>query len=75
MTIKQFRNLLEARPFQASSIYLADGRGIPVAHREFVAPSPSGRTVIVYQPEASFNIVDLLHVTDLEVSRPQPAQS
>ena len=30
-------------------------------------PSPSGRTMIVYQPDDSFNIVDLLLVTDLEV--------
>lgn len=75
MTIEQFRNLLEAQPFQAFSIHLADRRCIPVAHREFVAQSPSGRTVIIYQPDESFNIVDLLLVTDLDVSRPQPAPS
>lgn len=32
-----------------------------------LASAPSGRTVIVYPPDDSFNIVDLLLVTDLEV--------
>ncbi len=31
--------------------------------------SPSGRETIVYQPDDSFNIVDLLLVTDLEVGK------
>lgn len=75
MTIEQFRNLLNAQPFAPFSIHLADGRQIPVVHREFVAQSPSGRTVIVYQPNESFNIVDLLLVTDLEVSTALPAQT
>jgi hypothetical protein len=47
---------------------LADGRSISVNHRDFVASSPSGRTIIVYQPDDSFNVIDLLLVTDLEVS-------
>jgi len=40
-----------------------------VVHQEVVASSPSGRTVIVYQPDDSFNVIDLLLVTDLEVPR------
>jgi hypothetical protein len=28
--------------------------------------APSGRTVIVYQPDDSMNIIDMLLVTDLE---------
>lgn len=67
MTIDQIRRLYEAQPFRPFVLHLADGREIPVAHREFMASAPSGRTVIVYQPDDSFNIVDLLLVTDLEV--------
>ncbi len=67
MTIEQLRNLYQAQPFQPFVLHLADGREIPVQHREFLAPSPSGRTVIVYQPDDSFNIVDVLLVTALEV--------
>jgi len=78
MTISEFRNLLGAQPFQAFAIHLADGRSIPVKHREFVLPSPSGRTVIVYQPDDSFDIIDMLLVTSLTVNgkrRPERKQS
>ena len=67
MTIEQFRNLYRTQPFQPFVIHLADGREVPVHHQEFLALGPSGRTVIVYQPDDSFNIIDLLLVTDLEV--------
>jgi len=48
-------------------MHMADGRQISVFHRDFIMSSPSGRTVIVYQPDESFNIIDLLLVTDLEL--------
>ncbi len=68
MTIAEFRTMLRAEPFRAFAINLADGRSIPVKHREFALPSPSGRTVIVYQPDDSFEIIDLLLVTSLSVN-------
>ena len=67
MTIEQIRNLYQAHPFQPFVMHLADEREIPVVHHDFIIASPSGRTVIVYQPDDSFNIVDTLLVTDLEV--------
>ena len=78
MTISEFKNILGAKPFRAFTINLADGRSIPVKHREFVLPSPSGRTVIVYQPDDSFDIIDILLVTSLSVNgkkRPNRKQS
>ena len=67
MTIEKVRELWKAEPFHKFVIHLADGRQVPVNHREFLAMSPSGRTVIVYQPDDSHNIIDLLLVTDLAV--------
>src|SRR5262249_45307645 len=67
MTTDQLRNLWKAHPFKAFTIHLADGRSIPVQHQEFLMLSPSGRTMIVYQPDESFNVIDLLLVTDLAV--------
>ncbi|MGA2441605.1 MAG: hypothetical protein ABSH08_11640 [Tepidisphaeraceae bacterium] len=67
MTRERVFQLWKAEPFQKFTIHLADGRRIPGTHREFLAISPSGRTVNVYQPDDSLNIVDLLLVTDLEV--------
>lgn len=67
MTIDRIRELWKAEPFQKFTMHLADGRKIPVHHREFLAISPSGRMANVYQPDDSLNIVDLLLVTDLEI--------
>jgi hypothetical protein len=68
MTVTEFRTLLHAEPFRPFIMHLADGRSVPVRHREFALPSPSGRTVIVYQPDDSFEIIDLLLVTSLSVN-------
>ena len=66
MTIDQLRTFYDAQPFQPFTMHLADGREILVRSREFMASAPSGRTVIVYQPDDSWNVVDLLLVTDIE---------
>jgi hypothetical protein len=67
MTIEQLRNLHNAQPFRPFVIHLADGRAVPVSHREFIMTAPSGRTVFVAQPDDTVNIIDLLLVTDLEL--------
>jgi hypothetical protein len=67
MTIERLRSLCDSEPLRPFIIHLADGRQLPVRHREFIASAPSGRTVTVYQPDDTMNIVDLLVVTDLEI--------
>jgi hypothetical protein len=67
MTIEQVRNVYNAQPFQPFVLHLADGRSITVPHREFMATAPSGRTVVVLQPDDRMNIIDLLLVTDIEI--------
>lgn len=67
MTIEQLRTVYQAEPFQPFTLHLADGRSVPVRHREFMARSPAGRTVIVYQPDESHEIIDLLLVTSIAV--------
>ncbi|NQW48287.1 MAG: hypothetical protein HQ464_11050 [Planctomycetes bacterium] len=47
------------QPFRAFTIHMVDGRVFPVAHPDFVAVSPTGRTVIVFQHDDSYNVVDL----------------
>ena len=68
MTIQEFRNLHQAAPFRAFTLHLADGRNIPLQHVEFALVSPSGRTVIVYQPDDSYDVIDLLLVTSFRVN-------
>lgn len=67
MTIEQIRSLYEAQPFRPFVIHLADGREVPVHHRDFIMSVPSGRTLVVCQPDDTVNIIDLLLVTDLEL--------
>ena len=74
MPIEQVRNMYQAVPFKPFVLHLADGRNVPVVHHDFIIASPSGRTVIVYQPDESFNIIDLHLVTDLEL-KPEIAQN
>ena len=69
MTIDRVRELYSAQPFQPFIIHLADGREIPVHHRDFIMTAPSGRTIYVSQPDDTFNIIDLLLVTDIELTR------
>jgi hypothetical protein len=70
MTIEQLRTFYNAQRFRPFIMHLADGRQVPVHHREFIMAAPSGRTITVYQPDDTLNVIDLLPVTDLEV---QPA--
>ena len=70
MTIDEVRRLFRAEPFQPFTLHLADGRTFPVASREFMALSPVGRTVAVYQPDGMIDVIDLLLVTSLKVAAP-----
>ena len=67
MTTEQFRATLHLQPFQPFTIRMADGRTFDVAHPDFVAQSPSGRTVVVFQPDDSYSLLDLLLMTELQV--------
>ena len=67
MTVTELRAQCDEEPFHPFIMHLADGRQILVDHPDFVAFAPSGRSVTVYQPDDSRNVVDLLLVTDLEM--------
>lgn len=67
MKIESIREALHAQPFRPFSIHLADGGRIRVLHQDFVALAPAGREFIVYQPDNSHQIVDVMLVTRLEI--------
>jgi hypothetical protein len=75
MTIEQVRAVHQAQPFQPFTLHMADGRAIIVPHREFLSHSPKGRTIIVYYPDGSFSIIDLLLVNEIQVHGPAAASS
>ena len=66
MTIEQLRQMHQTRPFRPFRVHMADGRHLEVAHPEFLAHTPTGRTVMIARPDESFEVVDLLLVTSLE---------
>jgi hypothetical protein len=60
MTIEQLRQFHQARPFRPFRIHLADSRHLDVEHPEFLAHTPSGRTVMVAKADETFEVIDLL---------------
>ena len=67
MKIDEIRKLLHAQPFRPFVIHVADGGRLAVRHEDFVALSPTGREAVVYQPNGSHQIVDVMLVTRLEI--------
>ncbi|HTM55825.1 MAG TPA: hypothetical protein VL175_17485 [Pirellulales bacterium] len=68
MTNEQFRATLHQTPFRPFTFRMADGRAFEVRHPDFVAISPSGRTAIVYESDERYSILDLLLMSELQVS-------
>jgi hypothetical protein len=68
MTIEQLRTIHQATPFRPFTMHLADGRQLRVPHRVFLSHSASGRTVIVHHEGDTFSVIDLLLVTELELT-------
>ena len=70
MTIEQLRTTHRAAPFVPFTIRMADGRQFPIPHPDFLSMSPAGRTAVIFHPDGSASIVDLLLMTELELAAP-----
>ena len=70
MTVEQLRTTLGTKPFQPFTIRMADGRNFVIPHPDFLSMSPIGRTAVVFNADGSASIVDLLLMTELELSPP-----
>jgi hypothetical protein len=70
MTTEQLRAAYQNQPFRPFVIHLADGREVPVLSPEFIMSVPSGRTIVVCQPDDTVNLIDMLLVTDLQFKPP-----
>jgi hypothetical protein len=73
MTIEQLRRVHQATPFEPFSLYMADGRSYEIPHRDFLSPSPTGRTVVVHHADDSASILDLLLINEIRLHRPKSA--
>jgi len=72
MNVEQLREVHQARPFRPFTLHIADGREITVPHPEFLAQFPTGRAVIVTQPNDDYDVIDLLLVFSIEVGNGKP---
>jgi hypothetical protein len=54
---------------------MADGRQFHIPHPDFLSMSPSGRTAVIFHPDGSASIVDLLLMTELELSPPSASRA
>ncbi len=74
MTIEAIKEVVHAEPFRPFKLRLAGGPTIPVAHPDYIAFGPKGRTVVVYREDDSFKILDTLLITEIEKNGKSSAQ-
>ena len=69
MLIEQLDKFHQAQPFMPFRIVMSDGRTLYVPHPEYLARSPHGRTVCVFDVEdGGFEVIDLLHVAGVKIT-------
>ncbi len=56
-----------AEPFRPFTIRMAGGPKVKVGHPDYIAFGPKGRTLIVYGPDESFKVIDVMLVTEVDV--------
>ncbi|MFM8433799.1 MAG: hypothetical protein ACKOBP_00425 [Planctomycetia bacterium] len=67
MTSEQLKATLRQQPFRPFTIRMVDGRAFEISHPEWVMVSPTGRTAILFEPDDSYRVVDLMLMNELEV--------
>ncbi len=74
MTVDAVKDFLHAAPFVPFVIHLPDRPGILVRHPDFVALSPTGRTMTVYKQNSDgFSMIDIPLITELK-KQPRPSR-
>lgn len=67
MRLEDLKDLYSARPFQPFFVRTTDGRELLVKHPEFMAFTPSGRTVFIAEPTLGMNIIDVMLINSVFV--------
>jgi hypothetical protein len=75
MRHEELRKLLRAQPFRPLTIHLPEGRRVPIVHHDFAVLSPDGRTLLAYEPDNSFNMIDVMLIASVEVGPPPPPKT
>jgi hypothetical protein len=67
-TRDQVRTAMRAQPFRPFAIKLADGRQFRIDHPEFIAVSPNGREMVIYDDEG-MSLIEMLMVVEVRMTR------
>jgi hypothetical protein len=73
VTTEQLQEAIHAAPFHPFVIRMADGQVFAIPHPDFIMHRPGARTAVVWMPDDSIRIIDLLLVTTLEIAQPSPS--
>lgn len=66
MSLEELRKCIVASPFVPFTLNIADGRRVPVTGRDFIlVPPEKGRTVLVYQRNGDFDMLDAMLITGI----------
>jgi len=69
MTIDELLRVQRAQPFRPYDLIVADGTVVRIEHPEFVARSPTGGTITVYEPDGTGRILDMRLVSQIRLPR------
>jgi hypothetical protein len=70
MNIREIIDLKNASPFVPFDVLMADGREFRVNHPDFIARSPTGRSVVLYDA-TGVHILDVRLIAELR--HPEPS--
>jgi hypothetical protein len=75
MTIQHIRTAMHQEPFRPFSIIMSDGRSFLIKHPDFIAYSPNGRDLTIYEDE-NMHLIEMLLVAEIKLSTsPEPQNS
>lgn len=66
MTAEEFPKASHQSPFRPFNVRMVDGRTFYVTHPDFVARSPTGRTIVIYTADGTHSVLDLRLISELE---------
>lgn len=73
MTAEQIREHIMALPFTPFILRTGDGRRIPVLNRDFILITPTRAHVFVFQPDDSYQVLDINLLVGAEFAPPAPS--
>jgi hypothetical protein len=71
MTAEQIRQNIVAVPFTPFHLRTGDGRRIAVLNRDFILISPPQSHVFVFQPDGSYQVLDIHLIIGVEFGPPE----